>query len=252
MKTGTYTVTLYKGELGVASSSVTVSAGVTNTLNLTSTETNPLYVFRIGQWDGTPNGFLNSTNVFTFSKPNNITMHPQDVRNASWGPVTFTAGTDPDSKFPAIQFRGTNSPTTILFNLTSAQISNMTLRIGATCAYNSGRPDIHINGVDRSYPIASSQPSSRSFTIGTYRGNNVLWTWNIPSSTLVVGQNTLTISPVSGSSDLSPWLSAGWAYDAVELDGPPAPTPPADEPDRHRWQRPSCVELGCLLRCHRL
>jgi rhamnogalacturonan endolyase len=34
----------------------------------------------------------------------------------------------------------------------------------------------------------------------------------------VSGANSLTITPISGSSDLSPWLSAGWSYDCVELD----------------------------------
>ena len=30
----------------------------------------------------------------------------------------------------------------------------------------------------------------------------------------------MTINPISGSTDISQWLSAGWVYDAVELDGP--------------------------------
>jgi hypothetical protein len=40
----------------------------------------------------------------------------------------------------------------------------------------------------------------------------------------------MTIPPISGSTDLGPWLSAGWVYDAVELDvpntGPTAPAAP--------------------------
>ncbi len=217
MKTGAYNAVLYKGELGVATSTVTVTAGATNTLNLTSAEVEPITVWRIGEWDGTPNGFMNATNILAFALPNFITMHPSDVRMSQWYPKTFTVGADPVSAFPAIQMRGTNSPTTIRFVLNAGQIATYTLRIGATCAYNNGRPDVVINGNDRGFPGPSSQPSSRSFTIGTYRGNNVTWTWSIPSSTLVVGTNTLTISPVSGNTDLGPFLSAGWVYDAIDL-----------------------------------
>jgi hypothetical protein len=40
----------------------------------------------------------------------------------------------------------------------------------------------------------------------------------------------MTIPPISGSTDLGPWLSVGWVYDAVELDvpntGPTAPAAP--------------------------
>ncbi|HTY88272.1 MAG TPA: rhamnogalacturonan lyase B N-terminal domain-containing protein [Candidatus Acidoferrum sp.] len=224
MKPGTYAVTLYKSELPVTNGTVTVSAGVTNILNLVSGEASPSYIFKIGEWDGTPAGLLNAGNI--------INMHPQDVRNASWGPVTYVVGNNSPGDFPAIQMRGTNSPTTILFNLTADQIANLTLRLGMTCAYNGGRPQVTINGNTRPYPGASSQPNSRSFTVGTYRGNQTNETYTLPSSTLVVGQNTLTINPVSGSSDLGPWLSAGWVYDAIELDvpntGPAAPAAPGD------------------------
>jgi rhamnogalacturonan endolyase len=216
-KPGVYTATLYKGELGVATASVTVNAGQTNTLNLASTETTPNYIFKIGDWDGTPAGFLNANNI--------VNMHPQDIRNTSasgtnWGPIMFKVGTDPVGNFPAIQMRATNSPTTILFNLSAGQLTTLALHIGMTCAYNNGRPQVTINGHTLSYPGASAQPNSRSFTTGTWRGNNVNETYTFPSGDLVSGQNTLTITPVSGNADLGPWLSAGWVYDAVELDVP--------------------------------
>ena len=226
MKTGTYAVTLYKNELGVTSTSVTVSAGLTNTLNLVSGEPTPPYIFRIGQWDGTPNGFLNATNVLGMSEPNIITMHPVDVRMNPWGPVTFTVGTDPDSKFPMAAFQGTNNPTTILFNLASNQIANLTLRIGITCAYGNGRPQVTIGSYNSGDPGISTQPDSRSLTIGTYRGNNWLYTYTISSNALVVGTNSLTINIISGSGSLAPFLSPAVGFDAVELDinTPPAPT----------------------------
>ncbi|MFT3870949.1 MAG: rhamnogalacturonan lyase B N-terminal domain-containing protein [Nibricoccus sp.] len=212
MKPGTYEATLYKGELEVATDTATVTAGATTTLNLVSAEATPSTIFRIGEWDGTPAGMLNADKI--------TQMHPQDVRNSPWGPVTFNAGVDAPSSFPAIQFRGANSPSTIKFTLAPNQITDLTLRIGITCAYNGGRPQITVNSFTSAAPGASSQPSSRSFTIGTYRGNNALYTYTIPASALVVGTNTLTINPISGTSDLGTWLSAGWVYDSIELAGP--------------------------------
>jgi rhamnogalacturonan endolyase len=217
VKPGTYTATLYKGELGVASDTVTVAAGATTTLDLVSTEPAPSVVFRIGAWDGTPAGLLNGDKI--------VQMHPQDVRMSPWDTTTFRVGIDDPGTFPAIQFRGANSPTTITFTLAPNQIVDLTARIGITCAYNNGRPQITVNNFTSAAPAAFSQPSSRSFTIGTYRGNNALFTYTIPASALVVGTNTMTINPISGSTDLGTWLSAGWVYDAVELDGPiAAPT----------------------------
>jgi rhamnogalacturonan endolyase len=233
VKPGTYMARLYQGELEVATNtSVSVSAGSTTTLDLASGWPNPSTVFKIGDWDGTPQGFLNATNILGNSLPNFIAMHPSDVRMESWGVASnvFNVGTDPLSAFPSIIMRGTNTHTYINFLLVSSQITNMTLKIGASTTYNSARPDVIINGHDLGYPVASAWPNSRTWTVGTYRGYNQLWKWTIPAGDLVVGQNTLNISPVSGSGDLGPWLSAGWVYDCVELDGPANPInshPPA-------------------------
>ncbi len=221
MKPGTYAVTLYKGELAVAANSVTVGAGRTNTLNLASTETMPSAILKIGEWDGTPASFLNADKL--------ITMHPSDARMSNWGPVTFTVGSDPVGNFPAASWKLANNTTTVLFNLSAGQIANLTLRVGITCAYAGGRPKPSINAWSPSNPSPSSQPSSRSLTIGTYRGNNWLYTWTVPASAFVVGQNTLQLTVISGSGTTNdpPFLSPGCAYDAVELDGPnTAPAPP--------------------------
>ena len=222
MKPGAYAVTLYKGELEVTNSPVNVSAGQTNTLNLASAESAPTCIFRIGEWDGTPSGFLNADKI--------IAMHPQDVRMSDWGPVSFTVGTDPDSQFPMASWKMTNNPTSVIFNLTASQVTALTLRVGLTCAYAGGRPKPAIGSWTPSNPSPSSQPSSRSLTVGTYRGNNWLYTFNVPASGLVVGQNTLTLTVISGSGTTNdpPFLSPGCAYDAVELDIPnTAPVPPA-------------------------
>jgi rhamnogalacturonan endolyase len=223
VKAGTYTAILYQGELGVVTNSVGVTAGSTTTLNLTSVWPSPSKVFQIGAWDGTPQGFLNATNILGLSLPNFITMHPSDVRMNTWSNVTFNVGIDPICKFPSILMRGTNGLLTINFPLVSSQITSLTFKIGATTTYNSARPDVKINGTDLGHPGASSEPNSRSWTVGSYRGYNLVWSWTLPSSDLVIGTNQLIITPVSGSGDLSAWLSAGWVFDSVELDGPATP-----------------------------
>jgi rhamnogalacturonan endolyase len=214
MKPGTYTMTIYKNELAVYSTSAAVTAGnatTFHTITITGDPSSTATIWRIGDWDGTPLEFLNGGNL--------MSMHPSDVRNTHWGPVTFTVGSSSTGSFPSCQFRGTNSPTTILFNLTSTQAASAhTFNIGITTAYNNGRPSVTINGHALSNPGASTQPGDRSMTTGTYRGNNTTFSWSIPAADFVTGQNTLTITPISGNGDLSPWLSASWSYDCVELD----------------------------------
>jgi rhamnogalacturonan endolyase len=214
MKPGTYTMTIYKGELSVWTGSVTITAGnptTKNTITVTGDPSTTSTLWRIGNWDGTPLEFLNASLL--------ATMHPSDVRMSHWGATTFTVGSSSTGSFPSVQFRGTNTPTTIKFNLTSTQAGAAhTLKIGITGAYNNGRPSVVINGHALSNPGASSQPNSRSFTIGTYRGNNTTFTYSIPAADFVTGQNTMTVSPISGSGDLGPFLSAAFSYDCVELD----------------------------------
>jgi rhamnogalacturonan endolyase len=224
MKPGIYTAILYKGELEVSTNSVTVSAGQTNILNLASSETSPNYVFKIGEWDGTPNGFLNADKI--------IIMHPSDVRMNPWGPLTYTAG-DPVNNFPMACWQTNNSPVTIHFDLASLPTNNLTLRAGITCAYAGGRPKPTVNSyTPSSNPSPSPQPSSRSLTIGTYRGNNWLYTFSIPASAFVLGQNTLILNIISGSGSIGSFLNPGCAFDAVELDypntGPSLPAAPSN------------------------
>ncbi len=216
---GTYTATLYKQELAVATASVGVTANTTNTLNLTSTEATPAFIWKIGDWDGTPAGMLNADKL--------TTMHPADVRMSNWAPGAFVVESNNISQFPCVQFRGTNTPSVIKFNLTASQITGLTLRIGQTSAYIGARPQVAVNSWNSSYSSAPSEPSTRTTTIGSYRGNNYLTTFSIPSSALVVGQNTLYVNVVSGSSDSGAWLSANWPYDCIELDGPVASAPAA-------------------------
>jgi rhamnogalacturonan endolyase len=211
MKPGTYTMTVYKNELAVYSEQVSVTAGGTTTINTRTISGDPstsTAVWRIGDWDGTPAELLNGQ---TFN-----VRHPSDSRNASWGPVTYAVGSA-NNKFPAAQWKtGVNSPTKVTFNLTSGQVAAHTIRIGITAAYASGRPQITVNGWTSSAPAASTQPDSRSMTIGTYRGNNTTFTYAVPASAFVAGTNTLTIDVASGSSGTT-FLSPGFAYDALDM-----------------------------------
>lgn len=213
MKPGTYTMTIYKGELAVQTSTVTVKANETTMLHtqtITNDPSNASAIWRIGNWDGTPLEFLNGRNISL--------MHPSDVRNANWGPVTYRIGSNWAGQFPAAQFRGANTPTTIQFNLSDAQAStDHRINIGITTAYNNGRPCVTVNGHKLALQAASNQPKSRSLTVGTYRGNNTTFSWTIPASYLNAGNNTISIEPISGNSDLSTFLSASFAYDCVEL-----------------------------------
>lgn len=216
---GTYTAKLYKQELVVDTDTVVVTANTTNALNLASTEATPAILWRIGDWDGAPTGLRNGDKL--------TSMHPSDVRMENWSPWPFDVASNSAPDFPCVQFRGANSPAVITFNLTPAQTQGVTLRIGTTCSYNGGRPQVQLNSWWSSIPAAPSWSHSRNITVGTYREFNQTYTYSIPASALVAGQNTLRIHPASGSSDLGLWLSASWAYDAIELAGYPVNLPPA-------------------------
>jgi rhamnogalacturonan endolyase len=211
MKPGQYVQTLYQDELAVATRNVTVTAGATvSGQNIDSAWVTPASpVFRIGTWTGAPTNFKNWASL--------TTMHPSDTRMASWGPVTYTVGSSAVSDFPAYQWKEINNPTTVRFTLSSSQLAARTVRIGITAAYAGGRPQITVNSWTSPAPAASSQPSSRSLTIGTYRGNNALYTYNVPASAFVAGPNTMTITVISGSAGLGGYLSPGISYDCVEM-----------------------------------
>jgi rhamnogalacturonan endolyase len=208
---GNYIATLYKQELEVATTSFTVAAGVTNTLNLVSREASPTYIWKLGEWDGTPAGFLNADKV--------TTMHPSDVRMGNWNPGIFIVGaSNPATGIPCYQWKDVNSNLVIRFKLTAGQMVDSTLRIGITVAYAGARPDISVNSWMNDAQLPSSrQPKTRTLTVGTYRGNNTTFTFAVPASALVAGTNTLTVFPISGSGT-SKFLSAGYGLDCIEWD----------------------------------
>lgn len=215
---GTYTLTVYKDELEVYTSSVTITAGSTVALN-TITVTDPsdtTAIWRIGDWDGTPSGFLNFET--TPWKP--TYMHPSDSRIDSWDVGNYIVGTTADTSFPAYIWQDVNNGHVIYFKLTAAQLAGAhTVRIGITEAYINGRPQITVNSWTSSIPSATTQASTRSLTVGTYRGNNAVLEYTVPATAWLDSTSSwqvLTINIVTGSTGTD-YLSGGIAIDAVEL-----------------------------------
>ncbi len=234
---GTYTETLYQGELAVGTKTVTITAGQTTSADIVDTFYTPANpVFSIGTWDGTPLGFLNADLI--------ADMHPTDVRMSPWaanssGLTNFTVGADPVSDWPMAEWHtetgGTQNGVTtyedtdnrITFTLTAAQAATaQTLRIGLT-RLDQGRPTIGVNSGAWSSAVPSifSYPNSRGLTTGNWRGYNCLYTFNIPSSALVAGANTIDIYCTSGSTGT---IYSGYQiYDAIDLVPTSSVSPPA-------------------------
>ncbi|MEU0942974.1 rhamnogalacturonan lyase B N-terminal domain-containing protein [Streptomyces canus] len=215
---GTYTLTVFKGELAVHTGSVSVSAGGTTTLNSIAIPSsndpgNASAIWRINNWDGTPGGFKNA-DLMTYA-------HPSDVRASSWtGNVVIGSGTE-TSAFPCYLWKDVNSGIVVYFKLTAAQAAAAhTLRIGVTTAYANGRPQVVVNDSWTSaVPSPPTQPSTRSLTVGSYRGNNHTFTYSVPASAWLTdtsAYNTLKIYVASGSGSTS-FLSAGTSIDAIDL-----------------------------------
>ncbi|MBK3567690.1 rhamnogalacturonan lyase B N-terminal domain-containing protein [Streptomyces sp. MBT62] len=215
---GTYTLTVFKGELAVYTGSVAVTAGGTTTLNSiaipsSNDPSNASAIWRIGNWDGTPGGFKNA-DLMTYA-------HPSDVRAASWtGNVVIGSGTE-TSAFPCYLWKDVNSGLIVYFKLTAAQLAAAhTLRIGVTTAYANGRPQVVVNDTWTSaVPSPPTQPSTRSLTVGSYRGNNYTFTYSVPASAWLTDSsayNTLKIYVASGSGSTA-YLSAGTSIDAIDL-----------------------------------
>ncbi|WP_330308142.1 MULTISPECIES: rhamnogalacturonan lyase B N-terminal domain-containing protein [unclassified Streptomyces] len=214
---GTYTLTVFKGELAVYTTSVTVTAGGTTTLNTIAIPSsndpgNASAIWRIGNWDGTPSGFKNA-DLMTYA-------HPSDVRASAWtGNVVIGSGSE-TSAFPAYIWKDVNSGLLVYFKLTAAQAAAAhTLRIGVTTAYANGRPQVTVNSWVSSIPSPPTQPSTRSLTVGSYRGNNNTFTYSVPASAWLTDTsqyNVLKIDVVSGSGTTA-FLSAGTSIDAIDL-----------------------------------
>lgn len=214
MRPGTYTMTIYKNELEVYTREVTVAAGETTILHSISVADDPSQdpaVWRIGDWDGSPQEFLNGDKL--------TKMHPSDIRIETWDPANHMIGTSSDAEFPAYMWKEVNNDHIVYFKLNSDQIeSGHTLRIGLTCAFAGGRPNITVNDWTSDFQSASSQPRSRNLTTGSYRCNNVTYPFEIPTTAWrEPGEwNRLVITVISGSG-ASGFLSAGYSVDSIDL-----------------------------------
>jgi rhamnogalacturonan endolyase len=217
---GTYTETLYQDELAVGTQTVTINAGATTAMNIVDTYYLPPAIWRIGTWDGTPKGFLNADKI--------ADMHPSDPRLSPWadasGLTNFAVGTSADSDWPMAEWKYEPSagPVTdiqnrITFNLTSTQASTpLTLRIGIT-RLDHGRPSVNINGTALAVPALTTQPDTRGLTLGSWRGNNSTFTFNLSTSQVHAGTNTIDIYCASGSGSGGNYLSPWHIYDAIDL-----------------------------------
>lgn len=215
MLPGTYTMTVYKNELAVDTRSVTVTAGQATVLNSFAVTNDPgttSVIWRIGKWDGSPQEFLNGNSL--------TNMHPSDVRISTWNPANFIVGTSGTTDFPAYIWKDVNNDRIIYFKLTAAQLAVAhKLRIGITTAYANGRPKIAVNAWASANPSASTQPGTRTLTVGTYRGNNTTYSFDVPASAwkATAGEwNKLVVTAISGSGSTG-FLSAGISVDAIDL-----------------------------------
>lgn len=210
---GTYDFKVYKGELAIQEGRVKVAGlgkVVIRPFAIKSDPSRLPCLWRIGDWDGTPNEFLNADKI--------THMHPSDSRIETWDPGTYVVGrSSPESGMPCYHWKEIgDGPQAIEFELSEEQVMESKLRIGITAAFSSGRPNVSVNAWKARLPVPSSQPKSRSLTIGTYRGNNHCFEYAIPASALVVGTNTLRFSPNSGSG-MGGFLSASFSLDCIDF-----------------------------------
>lgn len=211
MKPGDYTLSLYKGELPVHTAAVTVKAGETTTLpaiTITADPSQTPALWRIGDWDGTPLEFRNGSNI--------PLMHPSDVRQPPWKCGDFTPGSSALADFPACQWTRINNGQVVRFTLSKEQITACELRIGITASIAGGRPRVMLNQWESKLLQGVRQPDSRTFTIGTYRGRNVTYSFKVPAKAFVAGPNVLTINVVSGQGGEG-FLSPGYTIDCIDL-----------------------------------
>jgi len=92
MKPGNYTVVVYREEFMVATGSVPVYPGVTNTANIVGRLIPVDILWQIGKFDGQPFEFQNA------GENGQLRMHPSDLRQSPYNATNFTIG-QPDSEY---------------------------------------------------------------------------------------------------------------------------------------------------------
>ncbi len=208
VRPGSYRMTLYQNELDVAQRNVEVSAGATAHAALQAVVLPGTVKWQIGIPDGTPAGFR-----YADLLPR---AHPSDAR-MHWSAVTYTVGSSSLSSFPAVQWRGINTPSRIDFTLPANEVRGYRLRIFVALAQGSARPQLSVNARwNGPVPAAPTQPKTRGITRGTARGNNTLYEVDIPASALQAGNNRIEIGIASGSPD-NGYLSPAIVFDSIQL-----------------------------------
>ncbi|CAK4086717.1 unnamed protein product [Aphanomyces euteiches] len=210
MKPGQYTMTIYKKQLAVGTANVAVSTTVATTNIAVAYPHDKTALWTIGEWDGTPDGFLNADKIQK--------MHLSDARMTSFKPLTFTVGKNVAADFPLALFRGTNDPLVISFQLTSQQAAQAhVLNIGVTLAQSNARPSVAVNNWNGPV-LTTSAVKTRGITRGVTTGNYALYTYNVPASAFVAGANKISLTIASGSPDpAEKFLAASVVFDALEL-----------------------------------
>ncbi|MGC4030953.1 MAG: polysaccharide lyase family protein [Tepidisphaeraceae bacterium] len=117
-----------------------------------------------------------------------------------------------------------NNEQRITFNLTPEQAKiPLTLHVGVTITYNNGRPFVVVNaGKPDEWKSKLSEPSdqpkqSRGITRGTYRGNNDIFSFDLPATSLHAGANTIDLRIESGTKSYDGFLSPNVVFDAIDL-----------------------------------
>ena len=209
---GQYQATLYRNELQVKRFNVDIQAAHTTPCACGGIDHDPQHdaaLWRIGTWDGSPREFRNGDKV--------TVMHPSDVRMQPWSVPDYLVGrSNPAHDFPAYQWKAVNGALVVRFHLSQRDVADHRLRIGITTAFAHARPSITVNQWSAPTPQPAVEPTTRSLTAGSYRGNNATFAFDIPASAFVAGENVLTINATSGNAG-DGFLSPGYAFDAIDL-----------------------------------
>ncbi|KAJ9451941.1 Rhamnogalacturonate lyase A [Diplonema papillatum] len=212
---GVYTMTIFKNELEVhVQEDVAVAAGQVTELPafsvLAGDPSGEATIFRIGDWDGSPEELRNGEKI--------TRMHPSDVRMDPWVASPFVVGNTSASEFPGVLFKAVNNDYQIHFKMTDDQkLVVRSARVGITVSHNGARPLLGVNGWTSKVPSSPPKLPTRTLTTGTYRGNNKMFTYEIPTTAWTADEyQVLTVTVASGSGG-SEYLSPAMAIDCVDL-----------------------------------
>jgi rhamnogalacturonan endolyase len=173
-------------------------------------------VWRIGEWDGSPQGFMN----FDATPMKPTYMHPSDPRLAPWKTGNYIVGTSQVNSFPGYMWKEINNGHLVYFRLNDQQLAkSFKIRIGITEGQMGGRPAISVNKWDGPAPAEKTQGTTRSLTVGTYRGNNQVYEYTVPASAWVKSARefqVLKINVITGK-NAAGYLSGGISIDALDM-----------------------------------